>query len=65
MRLDNTVIIVTDKNITKSLDYNINSTNSDNLYRLYERGDTWGCNNCMDKGDKWYMLKHNCKRNKK
>ena len=35
------------------------------MYRLYEGGDTWACNNCMDKGDKWYMKNHICKMNKK
>ena len=60
-----TVIPVTNKNPSDTINYNIPNNLTDNLYRAYERGDTWGCNNCTDKGDKWYMLTHNCKMNKK
>jgi hypothetical protein len=31
----------------------------DSIYRAY--GDTWKCHNCNTKGDKWFMIKHNCK----
>jgi hypothetical protein len=54
---------VTNPDILKPVDYNIISNLPDNLYRLYERGDKWACKNCNDTGDKWYMLKHNCKMN--
>ena len=59
------VTAVTTPNTSKVIDYNSVTNLPDNLYRLYERGDKWGCNNCTDKGDKWHMLTHNCKMNKK
>ena len=31
----------------------------DSIYRAY--GDTWRCHNCNTKGDKWFMIKHDCK----
>jgi hypothetical protein len=31
----------------------------DSIYRAY--GDTWKCHNCNTKGDKWFMIKHDCK----
>lgn len=37
---------------------------SDIIYRL-GRSDKWACNDYKDKGDKWYMLKHLCRKNKK
>jgi hypothetical protein len=60
-----TVTTVTNENTPKSLDYQNNTVLPDNLYRLYEGGDRWACNNCNDRGDRWYMLHHNCKMNKK
>lgn len=35
------------------------------LYRKYLGSDMWACRYCNDSGDKWYMLKHPCKINKK
>ena len=35
----------------------------DTIYRAY--GDTWKCHNCTIKGDKWFMIKHDCKGAKK
>ena len=26
------------------------------------KGDTWTCENCTDRGDKWYMMVHDCKK---
>jgi hypothetical protein len=60
-----TVTTVTNHDVSKPVNYNIPTNMPDDLYRLYERGDKWGCKNCNDTGDKWYMLKHNCKINKK
>ena len=34
------------------------------IYRLHPHRDTWVCNYCDDKGDKWYMLVHVCKNKK-
>ena len=31
----------------------------DSIYRAY--GDMWKCPNCNTKGDKWFMIKHDCK----
>jgi hypothetical protein len=33
---------------------------SKSIYRL-GHSDTWGCNKCKSKGDKWFMIKHVCK----
>ena len=63
-----TVTRVTDKDITKSLNYDGNTTTivlPDTLYRLYEEAILGSGKNCTDKGDKWYMLEHNCKMNGK
>ncbi|MER5176630.1 MAG: hypothetical protein ABJB73_12785 [Candidatus Nitrosocosmicus sp.] len=60
-----TVTTVTASNTSKIVDYNIITDIPDNLYQLYERGDIWCCKNCNQRGDKWYMLKHNCKMNRK
>jgi len=35
------------------------------IQRSYPHSDVWTCSNCNDRGDKWYMLKHPCKMNKK
>ncbi len=35
------------------------------LYRKWPRSDTWACPSCNDSGDKWHMLDHFCKKNKK
>ncbi len=35
------------------------------LYRKWRGSDTWACPNCNETGDKWHMLEHLCKRNKK
>ena len=66
--LTNTVTAVTAVTTTgtrESMNYNRNVALPINMYRLYECGDTWACNKCNDKGDKWYMKKHICKMNKK
>jgi hypothetical protein len=34
------------------------------IYRL-GHSDTWACNNCRQRGDKWFMQKHDCKGAKK
>ena len=47
-----TVTTVTAKNTTELVDCNRNTYLHNNLYRLYEGGDTWARNNCMDRGDK-------------
>ncbi len=39
--------------------------NTEKIYRKWKGGDIWGCINCNDRGDKWYMLKHPCKNNKR
>jgi hypothetical protein len=31
----------------------------DSIYRAY--GDIWKCHNCNTKGDKWFMIKHDCR----
>jgi hypothetical protein len=59
------VTAVTNKNTSEIDNYTRANTVSQSIYRFYETGDIWGCNNCMDKGDKWYMLKHKCRMNKK
>lgn len=41
----------------------INHTN--NIRHKWQGGDIWICENCNDSGDKWHMLKHPCKNNKK
>jgi hypothetical protein len=33
---------------------------SKSIYRL-GHSDTWGCNKCKSKGDKWFMRQHICK----
>jgi replicative DNA helicase Mcm len=38
---------------------------SDIANRLYEGSDIWLCKMCNQRGDKWYMLQHNCKMNRK
>ena len=67
--LDSAVITVvtpvTIPNITKVVDYNLPTSIPDNLHRLYERVVKWACSICTDTGEKWYMLKHNCKINNK
>lgn len=35
------------------------------VFRKWPRSDIWACLNCNDSGDKWYMLDHICKKNKK
>ena len=39
--------------------------NLENIYRSYPHSDTWKCKNCNVRDDKWYMLIHPCKNNKK
>jgi hypothetical protein len=34
------------------------------VYKLYERGDNYGCKNCNIKGDKYCMNVHNCRGTK-
>ena len=59
------VTAVTNNNTVKGLSYTDNTILPENLCRFYEKSDRWCCNNCNDRGDKWYMLQHNCKMNKK
>ncbi len=35
------------------------------LYRRWPGSDTWACPNCNDSGDKFHMVNHLCRRNKK
>lgn len=35
------------------------------LYRKWPGSDTWACQSCDDSGDKFYMVRHPCRRNKK
>lgn len=35
------------------------------LYRKWSGSDTWACPNCNDSGDKFYMVDHICRMNKK
>src|SRR6478672_11413759 len=35
------------------------------LFRLWSGSDRWGCPNCDTNGDKFYMIEHLCKNNKK
>ena len=39
----------------------------ENLFSIYANGnsDRWFCDNCKDRGDKWYMMVHTCKYNKR
>jgi integrase len=47
-----------------------NSTNStslylpDSIYRIYPHSDIWACNNCKQRGDKWFMRQHPCRGQK-
>jgi hypothetical protein len=59
------VTAATNENTTKSLAYHNNTVFSDNMYRLYQGGDRWACNNCNERGYKWYMLQHKCKMKRK
>ena len=44
-----------DKNQTTAIIVDVNKT----IYRL-GHSDTFACHNCKNKGDKWFMLQHNC-----
>jgi hypothetical protein len=35
------------------------------LFRKWPGSDRWGCPNCSNTGDKWYVLEHTCKNNNK
>ena len=35
------------------------------LYRKWPGSDTWACPHCNETGDKWHMLEHLSKMNKK
>jgi hypothetical protein len=37
----------------------ISPTLPEDIYRLGS-SDTWGCHDCRIKGDKWFMIQHNC-----
>lgn len=39
--------------------------NEKQLYRKWPGSDTWACPNCNETGDKWHMLEHKCKMNRK
>lgn len=54
--------------VLKVLEYNKKvegQVNDRGLYRKWPRADTWACPYCKDNGDKWYMVEHICKMNKK
>ena len=34
------------------------------IYRTQPNGDRWACEDCKDRGDKWYMQDHACSRSK-
>lgn len=46
----------------KEIEKKINETE---LYRKWPGSDIWACPNCNDIGDKFYMVGHICKNNKK
>jgi hypothetical protein len=56
---------VTNKNPSDTTNYNIPNNLTDNLYRLYKGSDKWACSRCTYTGDKWNMLEHICKNDKK
>jgi hypothetical protein len=33
-----------------------------NINRVHPNSDHWFCNNCTMRGDKWFMMKHHCKK---
>ena len=33
-----------------------------NINRVHPNSDRWFCNNCTMRGDKWFMMKHHCKK---
>jgi hypothetical protein len=33
-----------------------------NIDRVHPNSDHWFCNNCTMRGDKWFMMKHHCKK---
>jgi hypothetical protein len=35
-------------------------TTPKSIYRI-AHSDTWACNNCRQKGDKWFVQKHQCR----
>jgi hypothetical protein len=39
----------------------------ENLYSIFATGnsDRWSCENCKARGDKWFMMVHICKHNKR
>jgi hypothetical protein len=50
---------VDDKECASTADTTEEYQTSDSIYRAY--GDTWRCHNCNTKGDKWFMIKHDCR----
>lgn len=68
--LSNTVITVTTVTEYKNQEdnntgYNKRSNNSSNMFKLWSNGDIYGCKRCNQTGDRWYMLDHDCKNNRK
>ena len=41
------------------------SINRPNMYRKWKGGDIWGCSKCSSSGDRFDLLDHHCKNNKK
>ena len=33
-----------------------------NINRVHPNSDSWFCNHCTMRGDKWFMMKHPCKK---
>jgi len=63
---NNTEIVYDNPLITESdlAGYNYDPKIINAIYR-FEGTDRWGCKHCTMRGDKWFMMKHICKHNKK
>ncbi|MGE5705528.1 MAG: hypothetical protein ACM3XP_02265 [Nitrososphaerales archaeon] len=56
--------ILTDDLLLDPFDYDYDVEIINNISRP-AKSDWWYCYNCTWKGDKWFMMKHPCKHNKK
>jgi hypothetical protein len=48
--------------VSKKEELPVTSPSPPPIYRKQPHGDTWGCRDCNDRGDKWYMQDHLCRR---
>jgi hypothetical protein len=55
--------LISESDLTQE-DYDYDPEIINNIGR-FERSDSWFCNNCILKGDKWFMMKHPCNTHKK